>query len=109
MELDILIITNALATSLSLLVAVVMMLNKNNIFHKIIPYVILALALYNLIDLLNLSVNHAYFYSLFNIRYSQFQNYILAFNSNTSGGQTNVIWMNGGITVEEDWNTQIAS
>ena len=81
MELDILIITNALATSLSLLVAVVMMLNKNNIFHKIIPYVILALALYNLIDLLNLSVNHAYFYSLFNIRYSQFQNYILAFNS----------------------------
>ena len=37
------------------------------------------------------------------------ENYILAFNSNTSGGQTNVIWMNGGITVEEDWNTQIAS
>lgn len=81
MELDILIITSALAASLSLLVAIIMLLNKNNIFHKIIPYVILLLALYNLIDLLNLSVNHAYFYSLLGITYSQFQNYILAFNS----------------------------
>jgi hypothetical protein len=37
------------------------------------------------------------------------ENYILALNSNTSGGQVNVLWMNGGITIEEDWNNQVSS
>jgi hypothetical protein len=37
------------------------------------------------------------------------ENYILAFNSNTSGGQNNVVWINGGITIEEDWNNPVTS
>ena len=37
------------------------------------------------------------------------ENFVLAFNSNTSGGQNNFIWFTGGITMEEDWNNPVTS
>ena len=37
------------------------------------------------------------------------ENYILVMNANTDNGATSVLWMNGGITLEEDWNNQVSS
>ncbi len=77
MEINILIISAAFAASLCLAVGVIMLLNNNNIFHKWLPHVVLLLGFLNIIDLLNLVINHAYFYDVFKIYYSDFQNIIL--------------------------------
>ena len=54
-----------------------MLLNNNNIFHKWLPHAVLVLGFLNIIDLLNLVIDHTYFYDVFKIYYSDFQNIIL--------------------------------
>ena len=54
-----------------------MLLNNNNIFHKWLPHAVLVLGFLNIIDLLNFVIDHTYFYDVFKIYYSDFQNIIL--------------------------------
>lgn len=77
MEINIVIISAAFAAALCLAVGVIMLLNNNNIFHKWLPHTVLVLGFLNIIDLLNLVIDHTYFYDVFKIYYSDFQNIIL--------------------------------
>ena len=77
MEINIVIISAAFAAALCLAVGVIMLLNNNNIFHKWLPHAVLVLGFLNIIDLLNLVIDHTYFYDVFKIYYSDFQNIIL--------------------------------
>lgn len=77
MEINIVIISAAFAAALCLAVGVIMLLNNNNIFHKWLPHAVLVLGFLNIIDLLNFVIDHTYFYDVFKIYYSDFQNIIL--------------------------------
>jgi len=77
LEINIVIISAAFAAALCLAVGVIMLLNNNNIFHKWLPHAVLVLGFLNIIDLLNLVIDHTYFYDVFKIYYSDFQNIIL--------------------------------
>ena len=84
MEINIVIISAAFAAALCLAVGVIMLLNNNNIFHKWLPHAVLFLGFLNIIDLLNLVINHTYFYDVFKIYYSDVQNSILRLVSLTT-------------------------
>ena len=77
MEINILIISTAFAASLCIAVGIIMLFNNNNVFHKWLPYAVLGLGFLNIIDLLNLVINHAYFYDVFKIYYTDFHHFIL--------------------------------
>jgi AraC-like DNA-binding protein len=84
LEINIVIISAAFAAALCLAVGVIMLLNNNNIFHKWLPHAVLFLGFLNIIDLLNLVINHTYFYDVFKIYYSDVQNSILRLVSLTT-------------------------
>ncbi len=77
MEINILIISTAFGASLCIAVGLIMLFNNNNVFHKWLSYAVLGLGFLNIIDLLNLVINHAYFYDVFKIYYSDFHHFIL--------------------------------
>jgi len=77
LEINILIISTAFGASLCIAVGLIMLFNNNNVFHKWLSYAVLGLGFLNIIDLLNLVINHAYFYDVFKIYYSDFHHFIL--------------------------------
>ena len=54
------------SAALCLAVGIIMILNNHSFFHKALPYAMLLLGFLGIVDLLNLVINHVYFYDIFN-------------------------------------------
>ena len=57
------------SAALCLAVGIIMILNNHSFFHKALPYAMLLLGFLGIVDLLNLVINHVYFYDIFKIYY----------------------------------------
>ena len=77
MEINILIIMTTFSAALCLAVGIIMILNNHSFFHKALPYAMLLLGFLGIVDLLNLVINHVYFYDIFKVYYTDFQTFAL--------------------------------
>jgi AraC-like DNA-binding protein len=65
------------SAALCLAVGTIMILNNHSFFHKALPYAMLLLGFLGIVDLLNLVINHVYFYDIFKIYYTDIQTFVL--------------------------------
>ncbi len=65
------------SAALCLAVGIIMILNNHSFFHKALPYAMLFLGFFGIVDLLNLVINHVYFYDIFKIYYTDIQTFVL--------------------------------
>jgi len=65
------------SAALCLAVGIIMILNNHSFFHKALPYAMLLLGFLGIVDLLNLVINHVYFYDIFKVYYTDFQTFAL--------------------------------
>jgi len=77
LEINILIIMTTFSAALCLAVGIIMILNNHSFFHKALPYAMLFLGFFGIVDLLNLVINHVYFYDIFKIYYTDIQTFVL--------------------------------
>jgi len=77
LEINILIIMTTFSAALCLAVGIIMILNNHSFFHKALPYAMLLLGFLGIVDLLNLVINHVYFYDIFKIYYTDIQTFVL--------------------------------